>query len=118
MGGGMLQLIAYSSQDYYLTGNPQITYFKTVYRRHTNFSMESIKQTINGKKNIDNSGINNKGTVVVSKNGDLLCGGHVKCVIANNEFLKTYGICGDNLIEDVEIDFSFGAIFFCFISKI
>ena len=104
MGGGMLQLIAYSSQDYYLTGNPQITYFKTVYRRHTNFSMESIKQTINGKKNIDNSGINNKGTVVVSKNGDLLCGGHVKCVIANNEFLKTYGICGDNLIEDVELE--------------
>ena len=50
MAGGILQLVAYSSQDFYLTGNPQITYFKVVYRRHTNFSMECIKQTINGKK--------------------------------------------------------------------
>ena len=48
MGGGLLQIVAYGSQDIYLTGNPQITFFKAVYRRHTNFSMESIKQMING----------------------------------------------------------------------
>ena len=45
MGGGLIQLVAYGSQDMYLTGNPQITFFKVVYRRHTNFSMESVKQT-------------------------------------------------------------------------
>ena len=45
MGGGLLQLVAYGAQDVYLTGNPQITFFKVVYRRHTNFSIESIKQT-------------------------------------------------------------------------
>ena len=39
-----MQLVAYGAQDIYLTGNPQITFFKVVYRRHTNFSMESIKQ--------------------------------------------------------------------------
>ena len=39
---------AYGAQDIYLTGNPQITFFKVVYRRHTNFSMESIEQTFNG----------------------------------------------------------------------
>ena len=44
MGGGLMQLVAYGAQDIYLTGNPQITFFKVVYRRHTNFSMESIKQ--------------------------------------------------------------------------
>ena len=43
-----MQLVAYGAQDIYLTGDPQITFFKVVYRRHTNFSMESIEQTING----------------------------------------------------------------------
>ena len=46
MGGGLMQLVAYGAQDIYLTGNPQITFFKVVYRRHTNFSMECIQQTI------------------------------------------------------------------------
>lgn len=40
MGGGLMQLVAYGAQDVYLTGNPQITLFKVVYRRHTNFSAE------------------------------------------------------------------------------
>jgi len=43
-----MQLVAYGAQDIYLTGNPQITFFKVVYRRHTNFAMEYIQQTING----------------------------------------------------------------------
>ena len=48
MGGGLMQLVAYGAQDIYLTGNPQITFFKVVYRRHTNFAMEAIPQTFNG----------------------------------------------------------------------
>ena len=48
MGGGLMQLIAYGAQDMYLTGNPQITFFKVVYRRHTNFSMEVNKGYIEG----------------------------------------------------------------------
>ena len=48
MGGGLLQLVAYGTQDIYLTGNPQITCFKTVFRRHTNFAIETIEQSING----------------------------------------------------------------------
>ena len=49
MGGGLMQLVAYGAQDIYLTGNPQITFFKVVYRRHTNFAVESIEQTFNGE---------------------------------------------------------------------
>ena len=41
MAGGLLQLTSYGSQDLFLTGNPEITFFKVVYRRHTNFSIES-----------------------------------------------------------------------------
>jgi len=67
MGGGLMQLVAYGAQDIYLTGNPQITFFKVVYRRHTNFSMESIEQTING-----NVAAGSRVTSTISRNGDLV----------------------------------------------
>ena len=67
MGGGLMQLVAYGAQDIYLTGNPQITFFKVVYRRHTNFSMESIEQTINGTVGTDS-----RVTSTISRNGDLV----------------------------------------------
>jgi hypothetical protein len=67
MGGGLMQLVAYGAQDIYLTGNPQITFFKVVYRRHTNFSMESIQQTWNGQA--QSSG---RCTATISRNGDLI----------------------------------------------
>ena len=62
-----MQLVAYGAQDIYLTGNPQITFFKVVYRRHTNFSMESIQQTFNGNPNF---GAQVSSTI--SRNGDLV----------------------------------------------
>ena len=67
MGGGLMQLVAYGAQDVYLTGNPQITFFKVVYRRHTNFSMESIEQTWNGS-----STTNGRCTATIARNGDLV----------------------------------------------
>jgi hypothetical protein len=68
MGGGLMQLVAYGAQDIYLTGNPQITFFKVVYRRHTNFSMESIQQTWNGSPTSNNARV----TATISRNGDLV----------------------------------------------
>ena len=50
MGGGLMQLVAYGAQDVYLTGNPQITLFKVVYRRHTNFSAECSELPIETAK--------------------------------------------------------------------
>ena len=67
MGGGLMQLVAYGAQDIYLTGNPQITFFKVVYRRHTNFAMEAVEQTLNG-----NVAAGNKVTATISRNGDLV----------------------------------------------
>ena len=68
MGGGLMQLVAYGAQDVYLTGNPQITFFKVVYRRHTNFSMEAIEQTWNGST----TSANGRCTATISRNGDLV----------------------------------------------
>ena len=78
MGGGLLQLVAYGAQDVYLTGNPQITFFKVVYRRHTNFSIEAIEQTING-----NSNFNSRVTIQLTRNGDLINRIYFNAVLTN-----------------------------------
>jgi hypothetical protein len=66
MGGGLMQLVAYGAQDVYLTGNPQITFWKVVYRRHTNFAMEAVEHTLDG-----NPGFGRSSTVTILRNGDL-----------------------------------------------
>ena len=97
MGGGLMQLVAYGAQDIYLTGNPQITFFKVVYRRHTNFSMECIQQTVNGTSTI--GATPTSGTVTVSRNGDLLSKCYVRC-----DQDATNGVIGDALITDVTLE--------------
>ena len=67
MGGGLMQLVAYGAQDVYLSGNPQITFFKVVYRRHTNFSVEPIQQTWNGAGDFGRTV-----TCNINRNGDLI----------------------------------------------
>ena len=66
MGGALMQLVAYGAQDVYLTGNPQITFWKVTYRRHTNFALESIEQTFNGQADFGR-----RVTCTISRNGDL-----------------------------------------------
>ena len=73
MGGGLMQLVAYGAQDVYLTGEPQITFFKVVYRRHTNFAIESIKQTFNGTANWSS-----EVSATIARNGDLVTGMHLE----------------------------------------
>jgi hypothetical protein len=97
MGGGLMQLVAYGAQDIYLTGNPQITFFKVVYRRHTNFSMETIQQTINGTSTLTTAA--SSGTVTISRNGDLVNKVYVRC-----DQDTANGISGDNLITDVTLE--------------
>ena len=77
MGGGLMQLVAYGAQDVYLTGEPQITFFKVVYRRHTNFAIESIKQTFNGTANWSS-----EVSATIARNGDLVTGMHLEVELA------------------------------------
>lgn len=65
--GGLMQLVAYGAQDVYLTGQPKVTFFQAVYKRHTNFAMENIQQTVNGTPS--NSG---RVSVTIARNGDLV----------------------------------------------
>tara|TARA_B100000902_G_scaffold270276_1_gene256100 strand:- start:308 stop:1522 length:1215 start_codon:yes stop_codon:yes gene_type:complete len=97
MGGGLMQLVAYGAQDIYLTGNPQITFFKVVYRRHTNFSMECIKQSFKGTV-----GSSSRVVATISRNGDLV---H-DCFLKNKVLMSgTDGInIGHQVIDNIEVE--------------
>ena len=99
MGGGLMQLVAYGAQDVYLTGNPQITFFKVVYRRHTNFSIESIRQVWQG------DAVNNDKTAeaIISRNGDLVCGMHIELSRTDDTIGTTQGNIAVQTIKDIEL---------------
>ena len=97
MGGGLMQLVAYGAQDIYLTGNPQITFFKVVYRRHTNFAVESIEQTFNGSAKLGN-----KFSCTISRNGDLLSNVFLEIDMKTN--LTNAGREGFQIIDYIEVE--------------
>jgi hypothetical protein len=113
MGGGLMQLVAYGAQDVYLTGNPQITFWKVSYRRHTNFAMESIEQTFNGQADFGR-----RVTCTISRNGDLCYRTYLQVTLPeiNQQMKNTSGSAqtgvyarwldfpGEQLISQVEVE--------------
>jgi hypothetical protein len=110
MGGGLMQLVAYGAQDVYLTGNPQITFWKVTYRRHTNFSMESIEQTFNGQADFGR-----RVTCTISRNGDLAYRTYLQVTLPEiNQGMKNSGSAGvwarwldfpgEQMISQVEVE--------------
>ena len=105
MAGGLMQLVAYGAQDVYLTGNPKVTFFQAVYKRHTNFAMENIEQTVNGTAS--NSG---RVSVTIARNGDLVSDMYVE-LKAKAGVIKTATAAGalddcwaaERAIKDVEL---------------
>ncbi len=100
-----MQLVAYGAQDIYLTGNPQITFFKVVYRRHTNFAVESIEQTFNGTADFSK-----RVTATISRNGDLIQQMYLEVVlpvvtnaVTSTSNVWTYGV-GNALVKQAEIE--------------
>lgn len=95
-----MQLVAYGAQDIYLSGNPQITFFKVVYRRHTNFSMESIEQTFNGFPNFGK-----KVTCPISRNGDLIHRIYLQATVTEDAVTPTMAKwAGHELVKSVEVE--------------
>ena len=107
MGGGLMQLVAYGAQDVYLTGNPQITFWKVTYRRHTNFAMESIEQTFNGQADFGR-----RVTCTISRNGDLAYRTLLQVTLPEiNQTMSSSAVYarwldypGEQLISQVEIE--------------
>ena len=110
MGGGLMQLVAYGAQDVYLTGNPQITFWKVTYRRHTNFAVESIEQTFNGQADFGR-----RVTCTISRNGDLAYRTYLQVTLpeinqqmanaqGNGVFARWLDFPGEQLVAQVEVE--------------
>jgi len=122
MPNGEMQLIAYGSQDIYLTGNPSITFFKFVYKKHTNFSNEHIRQDFIKLPNF-NTDNKTKATCKIDRNGDLINdiylvydlpniysnpktlfdGTKLETSNTNGEYFRWVNNLGENIIHTVEI---------------
>ena len=103
-----MQLVAYGAQDVYLTGNPQITFWKVSYRRYTNFAMESIEQTFNGQADFGR-----RVTCTVSRNGDLAYRTYLQVTLPEiNQDMNHHGPVyarwldcpGEQMISQVEVE--------------
>ena len=98
-----MQLVAYGAQDIYLTGNPQITFFKVVYRRHTNFSMEDIAQDASGTV-----AFGGEATYTIARNGDLVHKMYFEIspmIFSADSGTKVYSsYLGNTLLKETEIE--------------
>lgn len=111
MGGGLLQLVAYGAQDAYLSGNPQITFWRGLYKRHTNFAMEPFRINFTGQPNWGT-----KQSAVIGRHADLLYSTYVEVVLPyydnRGQVREQYwnagggytGRLGYNLIKYAEIE--------------
>jgi len=100
MGGGLLQLVAYGAQDAYLSGNPQITFWKGLFKRHTNFAMEPFRINLTGQANW---GV--KHSALIGRHADLLYSTYLEVVLpAGSAFNNDQLRLGYNLIKHVELD--------------
>ena len=110
MAGGLMQLVAYGAQDVFLTGTPEITFWKVSYRRHTNFAMESIEQTFSGQADFGR-----RVTCTISRNGDLAYRTYLQVTLPeiNQNMKNTTGgdvyarwldFIGEQLVAQVEVE--------------
>ena len=102
MTGGLIQLVAYGNQDIHLTGNPQITFFKVVYRRHTNFSKEAIPILLG-----DNPDFGKKISCKIERKGDLLHKMYLEIHLECTEYYKLETVVFDNaysFIDYIEVE--------------
>jgi len=110
MAGGLMQLVAYGAQDVFLTGTPEITFWKVSYRRHTNFAMESIEQTFSGQADFGR-----RVTCTISRNGDLAYRTYLQVTLPEiNQSMKNstggdvyarwLDFIGEQLIAQVEVE--------------
>ena len=104
-----MQLVAYGAQDVYLTANPQVTFFKQLYRRYSNFAMESIEQVFNGVSNFGQ-----RSQCVISRQGDLIHRMYLQITLpsvdlntisdASGDQFRWLNWVGHNIINNVYIE--------------
>jgi hypothetical protein len=105
MAGALMQIVAYGAQDLFLTGTPEITYWKVSYRRHTNFAMESIEQTFQGQADFGR-----RVSAVLSRNGDLAYRTYLQVTLPEigqfdaTCYARWLDYVGEQMISQVEVE--------------
>jgi hypothetical protein len=104
-----MQLVAYGAQDVFLTGTPEITFWKVSYRRHTNFAMESIEQTFSGQADFGR-----RVTCTIARNGDMAFRTYLQVTLPEinqvmapsngNVYARWLDFPGEQLISQVEVE--------------
>uniref|UniRef100_A0A6C0IY37 Major capsid protein N-terminal domain-containing protein n=1 Tax=viral metagenome TaxID=1070528 RepID=A0A6C0IY37_9ZZZZ len=108
MGLGYFQLTVASDEDKYLVGNPQFTYFKSVHKRHTNFSLQNVSLNFSGETYMGkHSNFSKKIYTNIPKNGDLIHRMYLMINLdfdgAQKELIESIGVSGFSLIDYIEI---------------
>ena len=83
MGGGLLQLVAYGAQDAYITGNPHITFWKVLFKRHTNFAVEAFRVNFTGMPTYGQRVV-----AIVNRNADLIWKTYVEVTLPATDTLS------------------------------
>lgn len=107
MGGGLLQLVAYGAQDAYLTGNPHITFWKILFKRHTNFAMEAFRVNFTGAPVYGQRLV-----ATVNRNADLVYKTYVEVTLPNTQAVTPNVIwtnadserLGYTLLKQIEVE--------------
>jgi hypothetical protein len=106
MGGGLLQLVAYGAQDAYLSGNPHITFWKILYKRHTNFAMEAFRVNFTGAP-----AWGQRLVAVVNRNADLIWKAYLEVTLPTTSTIATTAWTGGDkrrlgylMVQQVEVE--------------
>ncbi len=106
MGGGLLQLVAYGAQDAYITGNPHITFWKVLYKRHTNFAIEAMRVNFTGAPTYGQRIV-----AVVNRNADLVWKTYVEVTLPDTTVGNTVNWTGGAkrrlgylLLQQIEVE--------------
>jgi hypothetical protein len=98
--GSLLELVALGKQDKHIIGNPEISFFKSVFKRHTNFSIENIPNQFTSSAKF-----NDKGSCIIERKGDLLSSMHLQIELPQLASATTSWIngAGNHIIKEVEL---------------
>jgi hypothetical protein len=98
MSGGIAQLVAVGAQDVHLVGDPQVSFFRSTYKRHTNFSQTVERQVIQG--NVSNNGMS---TIRFERKGDMLNYVYLMPIAGDGLSANTFTDNWSNVISKVEL---------------
>jgi hypothetical protein len=110
MGGGLIQIVSYGSEDITLTGNPEITFFTTVYRRYTNFGFRNIILDFDNTIGFDTTSYLN----IPKNSGDLISNLILKINLPKIDFTKVNNLLTkkDDISEEYYVYYNYYVNFY------